>query len=132
MVATAAALVCCSIAIVTAIVSLATGGHFEQSPAETALRQYRNELEYDFEKLGALDAPAADAVEAARPVGAVPPGTTGESGSSCSEGSWPFFSNDCLWTTESSPRHRRPAQRLKTSWCAGLLRHLPLCLTRPR
>jgi hypothetical protein len=136
MVATAAALVCCSIAIVTAIVAFAPGG-LEHGGTEMTLRQYGDELSYDFETLGTPAAPrykdGSDSSGAPRPFGAVPPETTPEAGidTSCSGGGWPYFSDDCLWTTEA-PRHRRPAPRARSFWCSGLLRHQPFCRSRPR
>lgn len=115
MVMTVAALLCCSIAIVTMIVTFVTGSHSDYGRAEMTLGQYGDELSYDFEILGA---PAAPRYEGSGP--------SPEAGvDACRGGSWPYYSDDCLWTTEG-PKRRRPA-RARSFWCSGLLRHQPFC-----
>ncbi|MGP8121816.1 MAG: hypothetical protein ACLP8B_15020 [Xanthobacteraceae bacterium] len=120
MMATVAALVCCSIAIVTMIVAFVAGDHSYSGGAEMTLGQYGDELSYDFEILGA---PAAPRYEGSGP--------SPEAGIDACQGvSWPNYSGDCLWSTEE-PRHRRPA-RARSFWCSGLLRHQPFCNPRSR
>ena len=132
-----AALVCCAIAIVIAAVTFVTGVRHGPGGPEVTLKQYGDALVYDFETLGAPEAPrdqdGPGPSNAARPYDAIPPERMNDpaADTSCAGGSWPYFSDDCLWATER-PRHRHPITRARSFWCWGPLRHQPFCVTRQR
>jgi hypothetical protein len=135
MVAVVLALVFCAIAIVAAVISWTTGSEFQYKPAGITLRQYSDELAYDFDAFGAATAPKGDRLsgpaDAARPAAQASAAQLDDPGvdGSCAGRTWPYYSDDCLWAAES-PRRRRPVARLRHTWCAGFLRHLPVCLSR--
>jgi len=114
-VAAGMALACCTIGLAAATVLLATRERFEYRPDASALTQYGNDPARH------LEAPKPDAL----------PGSS--SSDQCAGGTWPYFTDNCLWAADI-PKRRRIELRLKSPWCSGVLSHQPFysCRLRPK
>jgi hypothetical protein len=137
-VATLAALTCCAIALAAVTVFLAAD-RFDYRPTASALPQYDDELVHAFDALrspAGKQAPPSNSLEGS-PVSnaasskAIEQSDPSDSAIQCSEISWPYSSDNCVWAADT-PKRRRITLRLKSPWCTGVLRHQPFRDCRPR
>jgi hypothetical protein len=124
-IATVAALTCCAVLLVAAVVVTATGDRFEYRPAASELSRHDDELVRSFEALQAAEAARnlpSRSTESPQASGASSPETNAK----------PDPSGAGNRKAADAPKRRRIAGRLKSPWCTGVLRYQPFRSCRPR
>jgi hypothetical protein len=126
--ATIVAVTCGAIGGAVALFSVVTGYEFAFLRDQTKLNsEFAQELIYDFDALRHAEAvgdarPIAGAGDVQMPVPAnFEIAASTDDAAQCTEGTWPFLDNGCLWGATGQQWHRRRiVLRLKSPWCAGL------------
>jgi hypothetical protein len=136
--ATAAAMLCGIIVGVMLLASV-TGHKVDRAPHQEAADLGFAELWYDFAVLQGAGTSGAGFVKAPEPAntGIAAPPPAGQPNKRCSQGTWPFFDNECLWGNiadgaTQERRRKRIAARLKSPWCSGLRLNDGAYFCRPR
>jgi hypothetical protein len=124
--ATAVAAACGVIGGVVGLLALMTGRGLDYPTPQAMVDPGFSELWYDFAALQATGAsgPGRSTAESgfAPPPSAASAATEAEK--RCTESTWPFFDNDCLWGKAAADRreerrHKRIVARLKSPWCSS-------------
>jgi hypothetical protein len=141
--ATTVALACGVIGVAAILFAVLTGQKLDRAPSQGVVDPGLAELWYDFAALQGAGTSGGTAeagfVPAPEPVntGTVKPPSAGQLNKRCTQGTWPFFDNDCLWanTADSGPPQRlrkRIVARLKSPWCSSLRSNDGAYFCRPR
>jgi len=129
MAATAVAAICGVIGGAVGVFSLISGQPFDFQRAQAKLNaEYAQELAYDFMALKRAETDGAAGPTGAAAVAPAPGAAnaaaspaTADDEKRCTEGTWPFVSDNCLWGAAGPEWHRRRiVSRLKGPWCSGL------------
>jgi hypothetical protein len=140
--ATAVALACGVVGGTVGLLSLTTGQGPDFLSSQATVEPGDAELRYDFAALGMSGggrptAPAESAAVPDRANAVVAAPATANADKHCTQSTWPFFDNDCLWgkTADDGAAHRRRKRivsRLRSPWCSGLHSKEAATICRPR
>jgi hypothetical protein len=140
--ATAAAVACGVIGGTAGLLAVMTGHNMP--PPQAMVDPGLSELWYDFAALqvgtsgmGSSTAEPGFAPPPDSANGLATPSPAADAGKRCTESTWPFFDNDCLWGKSAADgreerRHKRILARLKSPWCSSLHSKQGAYICRPR